>query len=175
MLRISNCISWVLRIPVSSVSCQEAMTLVIKPCALIPDLVHMCCALVPEMLCHLSHCTDCPKCGKVLRLPLRSYRLYNRISQFRFDKSVTQIDSSNASERIEAVSSSPMNKRSSWKNLELNTKCQCQTPHNRTGEQNGSSKLYWTRRSQCATWLDSVQVSGVMPSGLQFTCIMWRQ
>ena len=25
------------------------------------------------------------KCGKVLQLPLRSYRLYNRLSQFRFD------------------------------------------------------------------------------------------
>ena len=42
MLRISECISWFLRIPVLSVSCHEVMTLVIKPCALIPDLVHMC-------------------------------------------------------------------------------------------------------------------------------------
>ena len=50
-----------LRIPVLSVSCHEAMTLVIKPCALIPDSVHMCCTLVPRMLCHLSHGTDCPK------------------------------------------------------------------------------------------------------------------
>ena len=37
-------------------SCQhEAVTHVIKPCALIPDSVHMCCTLVPEMLCHPSH------------------------------------------------------------------------------------------------------------------------
>ena len=53
-----------------------------------------------------------------------------------------QIDSSNASEQIEVVSSSPMNRRSSWKNPELNTKCQCQTPHNKMGELNGSSKPY---------------------------------
>ena len=57
----------------------------IKPCALIPDLVHMCCTLVPGMLCHPSHGTDCSKCGKVLRLPLRSNHLYNWISQFQFD------------------------------------------------------------------------------------------
>ena len=61
LLRITNGVSCVLRIPVLSVSCQEAMTLVIKPCALIPDSVHMCCTLVPEMLCHPSHGTDCPK------------------------------------------------------------------------------------------------------------------
>ena len=60
MLRISKSVSWVPRIPVLSISCYEAMTLVIKPCALIPDSVHMCCTLVPEMLCHLSHGTDCP-------------------------------------------------------------------------------------------------------------------
>ena len=35
-----------------SVSCREAMTLVIKPCALIPDSVHMCYTLVPEILCN---------------------------------------------------------------------------------------------------------------------------
>ena len=45
--------------------CQEAVTLVIKPCALIPDLVHMCCTLVPEMLCHPSHGTDCPLWGSL--------------------------------------------------------------------------------------------------------------
>ena len=50
MLRISKCVSWTLQIPVLSVSCHEAMTLVIKPCALIPDSVHMLCTLVPEML-----------------------------------------------------------------------------------------------------------------------------
>ena len=55
MLRISNHVSRVLRIPVLSVSYHEAMALVIKPCALIPDLVHMCCTLVPRMLCHPSH------------------------------------------------------------------------------------------------------------------------
>ena len=31
------------------------------------------------------------QCGKVLQLPLRSYRLYNRISQFRFDSKVLLI------------------------------------------------------------------------------------
>ena len=61
MLRISKGVSWLLQIPVLSVTCREAVTLVIKPCALIPDLVHMCCTRVPEMLCHLSHGTDCPK------------------------------------------------------------------------------------------------------------------
>ena len=60
MLRISKCISWVLRIPVLSISYQEAVTLVIKPCALIPDSVHTCCTLIPGMLCHPSHGTDCP-------------------------------------------------------------------------------------------------------------------
>ena len=66
MLRISNHVSRVLRIPVLSISYHEAMALVIKPCALIPDSVHMCCTLVPRMLCHPSHGTDCPKCEKVL-------------------------------------------------------------------------------------------------------------
>ena len=47
LLRISNGVSCVLRIPVLSVSYQEAVTLVIKPCALIPDSVHTCCTLVP--------------------------------------------------------------------------------------------------------------------------------
>ena len=60
MLRISKCVSCVLQIPVLSVSCHEAMTLVIKPCALIPDSGHTCCTLVPEMLYHPSHGTDCP-------------------------------------------------------------------------------------------------------------------
>ena len=60
MLRISKCVSWMLRIAVLSVSCHEAVTLVIKPCALIPDSVHMYCTLVPEILCHPSHGTDCP-------------------------------------------------------------------------------------------------------------------
>ena len=64
MLHIGKCVSWVLQIPVLSVSCQEAVTLVIKPCALIPDLVHMYCTLVPEMLCYLSHGTDCPNVGR---------------------------------------------------------------------------------------------------------------
>ena len=64
MLCISKSISWVLRIPVLSVSCHEAVTLVIKPCALIPDLVHMCCTLVFGMLCHPSHGTDCPNVGR---------------------------------------------------------------------------------------------------------------
>ena len=88
MLRSSKRVSWVLRIPMLSISCHGAVTLVIKPCALIPDSVHMHCTLVPEMLRHPSHCTDCPKSEKVLRLPLRSYRLYNRISQFQFDSLV---------------------------------------------------------------------------------------
>ena len=69
MLRISKSVSWVLRIPVLSVSCQEVVTLVIKPCALIPDSVHMCCTLVPKMLCHLSHGTDCPKTWEGLVTP----------------------------------------------------------------------------------------------------------
>ena len=60
MLHISKCISWLLQIPVLSVSCHEAVTLVIKPYALIPDSVHMCCTLVPRMLGHPSHGADCP-------------------------------------------------------------------------------------------------------------------
>ena len=69
MLCISKGVSWVLRIPVLSVSCQEAVTLVIKPCALIPYLVHMYCTLVPGMLCHPSHGTDCPKAWEGLATP----------------------------------------------------------------------------------------------------------
>ena len=60
MLCISKCVSWLLRTPVLSINCHEAMTHMIKPCALIPDSVHMCCTLVPGMLCHPSHGTDCP-------------------------------------------------------------------------------------------------------------------
>ena len=59
--------------------------LVIKPCALIPDSVHTCCTLVPEMLCHPSHVLIA-QWGKVLQLPLRSYCLSHWISQFWFDK-----------------------------------------------------------------------------------------
>ena len=69
ILRISKCVSWVLRIPVLSVSCEEAVTLMIKPCALIPDSVHICCTLVPRMLCHPSHGTDCPKTWEGLGTP----------------------------------------------------------------------------------------------------------
>ena len=61
MLRIANSVSCLLRIPVLSVNCQEAVALVIKPCALIPDSVHIRRTLVPRMLCHPSHGTDCPK------------------------------------------------------------------------------------------------------------------
>ena len=69
MLRISKSVSRVLRMPVLSVSCHEAVTLVIKPCALIPDSVHTCCTLVPGMLCHPSHGTDCPKMWEGLATP----------------------------------------------------------------------------------------------------------
>ena len=61
MLCISKSVSWLLRIPVLSVSCQGAVTLMIKPCALIPDSARMYCTLVPRMLCHPSHGTNCPK------------------------------------------------------------------------------------------------------------------
>ena len=67
--RISKSVSCVLQIPVLSISCHEAVTLVIKPCALIPDSVHMRCTLVPEMLCHPSHGTDCPKMWEGLATP----------------------------------------------------------------------------------------------------------
>ena len=69
MLRISKSVSWVLRIPVLSDSCHEAMTLVIKPCALIPNSVHIRCTLVPGMSCHPSHGTDCPKMWEGLATP----------------------------------------------------------------------------------------------------------
>ena len=69
MLHISNCVSWVLWIHVLSVSCQEAVTLVIKPCALIPNSVHTCYTLVPGMLCHPSHGTDCPQTWEGLATP----------------------------------------------------------------------------------------------------------
>ena len=69
MLRISKSVNCVLRIPMLSVSCQEAVTLVIKPCALIPNSVHTCCTLVPGILCHPSHGTDCPKTWEGLATP----------------------------------------------------------------------------------------------------------
>ena len=69
LLRITNVVSCVLRIPVLSVSCQEAVILVIKPCALIPDSVHVDRTLVPRMLCHPSHGTDCPKTWEGLATP----------------------------------------------------------------------------------------------------------
>ena len=69
ILRIHECVSWVLWIPVLSISCCEAVALVIKPCALIPYSVHMCCTLVPEMLCHLSHGTNCPRMWESLATP----------------------------------------------------------------------------------------------------------
>ena len=69
MLRINKSVSWMLRIPVLTVSCHEAVTLVIKPCALIPYSVHMHCALVPRMLRHPSHGTDCPKMWEGLATP----------------------------------------------------------------------------------------------------------
>ena len=75
MLRISKSVSWVLRIPVLSVSCQEAMTLVIKPCALIPWFgAHVLypCSWDALFICHMVLIAQC---GKVLRLPLRSYCL----------------------------------------------------------------------------------------------------
>ena len=46
-------------------SCHETITLVIKPCALLPNLVHLHCTLVPGMLCHPSHGTDCPMWGSL--------------------------------------------------------------------------------------------------------------
>ena len=57
----------------------------IKPCALIPDSVHMCCTLVPEMLCHPSHGTDCPKMWEGLATPTEILLPVNWLSQFRFD------------------------------------------------------------------------------------------
>ena len=69
LLRISKSVSCVLRIPSLSVSCQGAVTLVIKPCALIPNSVHMRCTLVPKMLCHPSHGIDCPKTWEGLATP----------------------------------------------------------------------------------------------------------
>ena len=69
LLRISKSVSRLLRIPVLSISCHEAVTLVIKPCALISDSVHTCCTLVPEMLCHPSHGTDCPETWEGLATP----------------------------------------------------------------------------------------------------------
>ena len=109
LLRITNVVSCALRIPVLSISCQEAVVPMTKPCALIPDSVHMCHTLVPKMLCHLSHGTDCPKTWKVLRLPLRSYRLSNRISQFRFDTPTQSVSWSSVVLSLdEGLQSSPL-------------------------------------------------------------------
>ena len=53
----------------------------------VPLSLIRCTCVVPLFLrcCVICHMVLIAQCGKVLRLPLRSYRLYNRISQFRFD------------------------------------------------------------------------------------------
>ena len=54
----------------------------------VPLSLIWCTCVVPLFLgcCVIRHMVLIAlKCGKVLRLPLRSYRLSNRISQFRFD------------------------------------------------------------------------------------------
>ena len=84
LLRISKYVSWLLQIPVLSISSHEAVTRMIKPCALISDSVHMCCTLVPGMLCHPSHGTDCPM-WEGLVTPTEILLPINQISQFRFD------------------------------------------------------------------------------------------
>ena len=48
-------------------------------CIYVIPLFLGCCAIRHMVLIAL-------KCGKVLRLPLRSYRQYNQLSQFRFDR-----------------------------------------------------------------------------------------
>ena len=76
-----------LRIPVSSVNCHGTMTLVIKNpvplsliwCTCVVPLFLRCCVIRHMVLIALKH-------GKVLRLPLRSNCLYNRLSQLRFDR-----------------------------------------------------------------------------------------
>ena len=53
----------------------------------VPLSLIRCTCVVPLFLrcCVICHMVLIAQCGKVLRLPLRSYRLYNWISQFRFD------------------------------------------------------------------------------------------
>ena len=53
----------------------------------VPLSLIWCTCVVPLFLrCYvIHHMVLIAQCGKVLRLPLRSYRLYNRISQFWFD------------------------------------------------------------------------------------------
>ena len=52
-------------------------------CTCVVPLFLRCCVICHMVLIAL-------KSGKVLRIPLRSYRLYNRISQFRFDTGVSR-------------------------------------------------------------------------------------
>ena len=54
----------------------------------VPLSLIRCTYVVPLFLrcCVICHMVLIAQCGKVLRLPLRSYRLYNRISQFWFDR-----------------------------------------------------------------------------------------
>ena len=53
----------------------------------VPLSLIWCTCVVPLFLecCVICHMVLIAQCGKVLRLPLRSYCLYNRISQLRFD------------------------------------------------------------------------------------------
>ena len=53
----------------------------------VPLSLIQCTCVVPLFLrcCVICHMVLIAQCGKVLWLPLRSYRLYNRISHFRFD------------------------------------------------------------------------------------------
>ena len=53
----------------------------------VPFSLIQCTCAVPLFLgcCVICHMVQIAQCGKVLWLPLRSYRQYNRLSQFRFD------------------------------------------------------------------------------------------
>ena len=63
---------WSNPVPLSLIRCTRVVPLFLR-----------CCVIRHMVLIALKH-------GKVLRLPLRSYRLYNRISQFRFDTGVSR-------------------------------------------------------------------------------------
>ena len=71
------------------------MPLSLIRCTHVVPLFLRCCVICHMVLIAL-------KCGKVLRLPLRSYRQYNRISQFQFDSYMLPL-SANPALKSEAV------------------------------------------------------------------------
>ena len=81
------------------------------------DLDEMSSASIDGYIYTATYLDDHPWYGMMFFLKSKS-KQFGAFKAYKRGQSVTRIDSSNASEQIEAVSSSPMNRRGSWKNPE---------------------------------------------------------